>query len=57
MREGMGYVQLELEVVASNRAAISLYESVGFTVYGRNPKGFNSRISGYQDILLMRLEL
>ncbi len=53
----MGYVQLELEVVASNRAALSLYESVGFTVYGRNPKGFNSRVSGYQENLLMRLEL
>lgn len=33
-----GYTQLELEVVAENRAALALYESVGFEEYGRNPK-------------------
>ena len=52
-----GYVQLELEAVAENRRAIALYESVGFTEYGRNPKGFLSRFSGWQEVLLMRLEL
>ena len=52
-----GYTQLELEVVAENRAAIALYESVGFVEYGRNPKGFRSRLTGWQEIVLMRLEL
>ncbi len=52
-----GYVQLELDAVADNAAAISLYESVGFTEYGRNPKGFRSRMNGWQELVLMRLEL
>ncbi len=52
-----GYVQLELDVVSDNKAAISLYENVGFVEYGRNPKGFRSRISGFQELVLMRLEL
>ena len=52
-----GYVQLELSVVADNRRAISLYKSVGFTEFGRNPKGFRSRLTGWQEIVDMRLEL
>ena len=52
-----GYAQLELEVVAENTTAISLYRSVGFTEYGRNPKGFRSRVTGWQELVLMRLEL
>ena len=52
-----GYAQLELEVVAENRSAIALYESVGFEEYGRNPKGFRSRLTGWQEVVLMRLEL
>ena len=53
-----GYTQLELEAVAENGAALALYESVGFCEYGRNPRGFVSRISGgYQETVLMRLEL
>ena len=52
-----GYAQLELNVVADNKSAISLYESEGFTEYGRNPKGFNSRFTGWQELSLMRLEL
>ena len=52
-----GYVQLELEVVAENRSAIALYESVGFVEYGRNPKGFRSRFTGWQEVVLMRLDL
>ena len=51
------YAQLELEVVAENRSAIALYESVGFVEYGRNPKGFRSRSTGWQEVVLMRLEL
>ena len=52
-----GYAQLELEVVAENTTAISLYRSVGFTEYGRNPRGFRSRVTGWQEVVLMRLEL
>ncbi|MBR0416416.1 MAG: GNAT family N-acetyltransferase [Firmicutes bacterium] len=52
-----GYLQLELEAVADNKAALALYESAGFREYGRNPKAFRSRISGWQECVLMRLEL
>ena len=52
-----GYTQLELNVVAENEAAISLYKGLGFVEFGRNPKGFNSRISGYQELVYMLLEL
>ena len=52
-----GYVQLELEAVAENQNALALYESVGFQEYGRNPKGFRSRLTGWQELVLMRLEL
>ena len=52
-----GYAQLELDAVAENQAALRLYESVGFVEYGRNPKGFRSRYSGWQELVLMRLEL
>ena len=52
-----GYVQLELEVVAENKSALALYESVGFVEYGRNPKGFLSRFTGWQEVVLMRLDM
>ena len=52
-----GYAQLELDVVADNAQAVALYESEGFVEYGRNPKGFNSRQTGWQELVLMRLEL
>ena len=52
-----GYAQLELDVVAQNERATALYESEGFVEYGRNPKGFRSRMSGWQELVLMRLEL
>lgn len=52
-----GYLQLELDAVAENERAIALYESEGFVEYGRNPLGFRSRLSGWQPLVLMRLEL
>ena len=52
-----GYAQMELEAVAENASALKLYESVGFVEYGRNPKGFRSRASGWQPLVLMRLDL
>lgn len=52
-----GYAQLELDVVAENTAAITLYQTCGFVEYGRNPKGFRSRTAGWQTLVLMRKEL
>lgn len=52
-----GYRQLELEVVADNKNAVALYKNIGFVEYGRNPVGFISRYTGYQELILMRLEL
>lgn len=52
-----GYTQLELNVVAENDRAIALYESLGFVEYGRNPKGFRSRLTGWQPLVLMALDL
>ncbi len=55
--EKAGYTQLELDVVSDNKAAVSLYKSFGFEEFGRNPRGFNSRITGMQETVYMRLEL
>ncbi len=52
-----GYSQLELTAVADNERALALYSSLGFEEFGRNPKGFCSRISGFQELVYMRLEL
>ena len=52
-----GYLQLELQAVEANERAVALYRSEGFVEYGRNPRGFRSRINGWQPILLMRREL
>lgn len=52
-----GYSQLELDVVAENVRAVSLYKSIGFSEYGRNPRGFRSRKTGWQELILMRMEL
>ena len=46
-----------LDVVAENTAARMLYERVGFTEYGRNPRGFRTRSGAWQELILMRLEL
>ena len=52
-----GYSQLELEVVSDNSSAISLYKSMGFIEFGRNPRGFHSRYQGWQELISMRVEL
>jgi len=51
------FKQIELDVVAENEKAISLYKKYGFVEYGRNPKAFNSKYTGYQELVLMRLEI
>ena len=55
--KSVGYLQMELEVVSENRNAISLYRSVGFTEYGRNPKALRTRGGNWQENILMRLDL
>ena len=55
--EKAGYVQLELNVVAENTRAVSLYKKLGFVEYGRNPKGFHSRINGFQEVIYMLRDL
>lgn len=52
-----GYLQLELTVVADNTRAVALYRSLGFVEFGRNPKGFNSRTNGFQEVIYMSLAL
>lgn len=52
-----GYAQLELNVVAENESALALYRKLGFAEFGRNPRGFRSRIGGEQTLVYMRLEL
>lgn len=52
-----GYSQLELDVVAENERACALYRSEGFVEFGRNPRGMRSRTTGWQELVLMRLEL
>ena len=41
-------------VLETNRPV--LYRSVGFVEYGINPKGFRSRLAGWQELVLLRLE-
>ena len=43
--------------MASNLNAVALYKNVGFTEYGRNPKGFYSRTDGYRELIYMKLEM
>lgn len=52
-----GYEQIELNVVAENESAVSIYKKAGFVEYGRNPRGFKSRLTGYQEVIYMRMEL
>ncbi|MBE6742049.1 MAG: GNAT family N-acetyltransferase [Ruminococcaceae bacterium] len=52
-----GYAQMELEVVADNERAVQMYKKAGFVEYGRNPRDFKSRLTGYQEVIYMRLEL
>ena len=52
-----GYAQLELTAVAENERAIALYRKAGFVEFGRNPRGFRSRTSGFQEVVHMLLAL
>ncbi len=52
---GFGVLQFNA-VVASNQAAVHLYEKIGFTRLGIIPKGFRAK-DGYQDIILYYISL
>lgn len=52
-----GYVQIELEVAATNATAVSLYKKLGFVVYGERPRSLKLKNGAYYDELLMMLEL
>lgn len=52
-----GYTSLDLEVFASNENAIKLYKSLGFIEYGRHKRGFRSKENGYEEMILMSLDL
>ena len=50
---GMGFAQLELGVFSENARALRLYETEGYTAYGRVPDAFRLRDGSRQDEILM----
>lgn len=52
-----GYTQIELTVVSGNERAVRMYKHAGFEEIGRDPRGFRSRYTGYQELIYMRMEL
>ena len=55
--EKVGFLQLELDVVADNESAVKLYKRHGFVEFRRNPLGFRRRDGSWQEVILMRREL
>ena len=55
--EKVGFLQLELDVVADNESAVKLCKRHGFVEFGRNPLGFRRRDGSWQELILMRREL
>ena len=53
----LGYEQAELEVVASNEAAIRLYKSIGFEIYGTFPDNMKYKDGTYVDTYWMMKKL
>lgn len=49
----MRFSQIELGVFSDNARAIRLYETGGYTVYGRVPNAFRRKDGTYRDELLM----
>lgn len=52
-----GYEQAELEVAASNYAAIRLYEKLGFQKYGTMPDNMKYKDGTYEDVFWMMKKL
>lgn len=46
----------EMRTVVLETNRLALYRSVDFVEYGRNPKGFRSRLAGWQELVLLLLE-
>jgi ribosomal protein S18 acetylase RimI-like enzyme len=44
-------------VVSTNKAAVNLWQSVGFKIIGTIPQGFNHKLLGYVDAYIMFREL
>lgn len=53
----LGYEQAELEVVAENESAISLYEKLGFKKYGTFPNNMKYPDGSYRDAYWMMKKL
>ena len=53
----IGYEQAELEVITSNKQAISLYEKLGFKQYGLFPNNMKYSDGSYEDSLWMMKKL
>ncbi|MBR4392717.1 MAG: GNAT family N-acetyltransferase [Oscillospiraceae bacterium] len=53
----LGYEQAELEVVAGNEPAVTLYRSLGFEVYGRMPDNMKYPDGTYADTFWMMKKL
>ena len=53
----LGYEQAELEVAASNKNAIALYEKMGFQVYGTFPNNMKYQDGTYVDCHWMMKKL
>lgn len=53
LAKGWGYEQAELEVVAGNTRAMSLYESLGFEPVGRLPRNMKYADGTYADAIRM----
>ena len=54
---GAGYRQAELEVIAENKNAIALYESLGFVRYGRMPDNIRYADGSFADAHWMMKKL
>lgn len=52
-----GFLQMELQVVGENSAAIALYKKLGFRECGRNPWGFRTKEGRWQELVSMRKPL
>lgn len=55
--EKIGYEQAELEVIASNKSAIALYEKLGFKIYGTFPNSMKYGEGSYADAYWMMKKL
>lgn len=55
--EKIGYEQAELEVIASNKSAIALYEKLGFKIYGTFPDNMKYGEDSYVDAYWMMKKL